>query len=661
MTDRHPSPDQLIAFLDGECARATRTEIERHLKQCWKCRSKAAAIERTINGLVAEVHSESWPSDGHQQLAGQRLAARIQQLQGQSDGALPYLERSAPRSRCSAFRTMAPVAAALLVVAAIALGSVRFRSLLVVEELKDIPLDAQTSLSLQFAHWEQTELLRRAQTGAWRGDHQVRIAARDEATRSAALRLETLNHGRTGDYHLRLRPPQGAVRFATWQPGPDPRFAYLYQQRKWGRLVQLTRGTGDAFRSLSGGAADSGDAGLDRAVFQWVQAMVFHSHLPTRRFARMAALPGTTVYQTMYEDRPWVCVEYHEEALRMVDCLDAGSPGGQVLREWLRVQVTEAGGETRSLDVLLDWTPAQPVAASALYESDFLPPGLRTLDLARARRRAPLPASSEPGQSERQQLLAVALDAEEAILVLSAIEGPEFAVDLDLRSDAVVVHGRVASQEQFEALEASILPLTAHSPLVRFEVQVAETAPLPPAGETMNTGSLPGAAPLAAAVLAANRPSLSKEELRDLCNRAIRLSGNVVVAARRVASMDQRYGAAIRAEMPPAERDRLAEIRGRQLRNYRLALADLHQFFLQSGLDAAPLPLSARTGVPDPLPDLDESVRRLHAGMLRMFAVGQAASPTEAESMASLTAQVRALLRPEAASQLTSGGNASRP
>jgi len=48
---KHPSPEQLLAWLDGEVHVVERLQVNRHTRRCWDCRSRAAEIESAIARL----------------------------------------------------------------------------------------------------------------------------------------------------------------------------------------------------------------------------------------------------------------------------------------------------------------------------------------------------------------------------------------------------------------------------------------------------------------------------------------------------------------------------------------------------------------------------------------------------------------------------------
>lgn len=313
--------------------------------------------------------------------------------------------------------------------------------------------------------------------------------------------------------------------------------------------------------------------------------MVFQGHMPTRRFAELAELPGSRVENLWQEDRPWVCVHLLQNGAQVTDCLEGDARTGDLLRERLRIQTVESGDSERFLDVVIDWAPAQSIAATSLYEEQFLPPGLRSLDLARAQGRRPMKPRRDDLDDNRRQVLSAALDAEEALLVLTAVSGPELDVELRIAENFVLIEGRVVTEEQYHSLRASILSLASKSTFLRFDLHVAETAPLPPEGGSMETDASGSADPPVASALALVRPSVSKEEIRDFCNRAVRLSGEVVRSARRMALAAARYNHTDEAVLLPHDRQRLAEIRLRYNRQLRLALGDFHQFLIQAGLD----------------------------------------------------------------------------
>ncbi|MCW5963528.1 MAG: hypothetical protein KIT83_05770 [Bryobacterales bacterium] len=649
---QHPSSAELIAYLDGECDRAVQVVMQRHLQQCWKCRSRAAEMERTISGIVAEIQKPTWPADEHETLARERLAARLRK-QGSEHREAPgawALSRWLPRvPKIHSVRYAAMVGfAAILMYWTV---GAPLETLWTAAEIVEVPHAARTAMNLRFAGWENAEWLRRAETGAWRGSHRIRTSASTSAAADRVTVLESMNNGGAGDYHLRLVSERGAVQLAAWQPGPDPRFAYVYSQRKWGRLAQFSRGSGGAaFGSIPALGDGFPEEMQDDAVFPWVQALVFHGHMPTRRLAELAQLPGSRVENRLLEGRSWACVHYQQDGRQITDCLEGDAQTGDILRERLRIQTKEAGGSERFLDVEISWAPARAIPASALYEEDFLPSGLRTLDLARAQRRRPIEPLQGASEDARRHVLAAALDAEEALLVLAAVSGPELDLDLRIVEDAVVVEGRVATAEQYQSLRETVLPLASNSAYLRFNLQVAETAPLPPPGGSAQTDVSGPANPPATAALALVRPSMSKEEVRDFCNRAVRLSGEVVRSARHMASAAMRYSPMDEAILLRHDRQRLAEIRLRYDRQFRLALGDFHQFLVQAGLDEQS---SGSIGTPAPqgsassaeAPALYEAARALHANVLREFAVGHPPNDNPPHEVSAIATQVRSLLR----------------
>jgi len=74
----HPSDEELLSSIDGELSLRSSLRIQKHLEECWDCRSRRKAMEQTIADFV-EVHHGSLdchlpPADGPRALLRARIS-----------------------------------------------------------------------------------------------------------------------------------------------------------------------------------------------------------------------------------------------------------------------------------------------------------------------------------------------------------------------------------------------------------------------------------------------------------------------------------------------------------------------------------------------------------------------------------------------------------
>jgi anti-sigma factor RsiW len=63
----HLNDEQLLAYLDGESAKASERAIHEHLKRCWKCRSLQADLEAHVE-IISRLLSSCSSSDADRSL-----------------------------------------------------------------------------------------------------------------------------------------------------------------------------------------------------------------------------------------------------------------------------------------------------------------------------------------------------------------------------------------------------------------------------------------------------------------------------------------------------------------------------------------------------------------------------------------------------------------
>jgi anti-sigma factor RsiW len=634
----HSTPEQLIAFLDGELDPAEYARVQEHLHRCWKCRGNLAGLERAMTRLAAGIHNPDWPTGDQQEHSRRWLMARLARESAAHSRAPVLL---LPRTSGTLPRWM--LAAAAVVVGLVGLSWLRgpvsmSEGLFIAAAPVSSPAGAERTVLMQrFAAWEQAETHRRHQTGAWRGSQRIRIARQGAAAPQQVQVVESLHLETDHSRQWRMRTPQGGLRLAAWQPGPDPRLAYQYSERRWGRVTRM-EGSGFRFPHYAAASDTAAEEDLSASVFQWIQHMVLDSHLPTRRFANLAALPGSETGLFRKDGATWVCVSWTSEGSRMADCLEADVRHGEVLRERMLITGTGAGAEAYSLEILIDWLPAEPVPVSAVYAGEFLPAGLRALDLRRGIIRPQGDPDAPAPLDRRAELLTASLEVEEALLLLNLMNGAEFDLDLHLAAESVIIRGRVQTMEQFEAVQQSILPVVENPGLLEFDVLVASLAPLPPAAERPADNPPQAGDPPAARALQTLSPDMPGARIRELCNRVVRLSGETVAGARRLESLRQRYRTADLARLSEEDRHRLAAIRARYQRHLRQTSLQLEEVLASLVPDLSPA--FAPSG---PRPTY-EQYQQMHNLLLGFFALGHPGPGPAAEELPAAAQRVRAFL-----------------
>lgn len=86
MTYAHPTDEELLSFIDGELSSRSSLRVQRHLEECWDCRSRRKAVEQTIDDFV-QIHHESLdarlpPADGSRALLRARMSDQARNLHG---------------------------------------------------------------------------------------------------------------------------------------------------------------------------------------------------------------------------------------------------------------------------------------------------------------------------------------------------------------------------------------------------------------------------------------------------------------------------------------------------------------------------------------------------------------------------------------------------
>jgi hypothetical protein len=73
--EKHCSDELLLAHLDGELSFGAGAVLQRHLKACWDCRTRAAELDRQIQAVAAAVARQTFPGPDRLEAARARLLA----------------------------------------------------------------------------------------------------------------------------------------------------------------------------------------------------------------------------------------------------------------------------------------------------------------------------------------------------------------------------------------------------------------------------------------------------------------------------------------------------------------------------------------------------------------------------------------------------------
>ncbi len=253
----HCSDSDLVAYLDGELSWWRRLRVSRHLKVCWKCRSRAHEQQEQIFHLAARL--EAWEYPGKfwhldQQLKLGRNLRRFEALNG------PPPRRIEPRWLIAAGAMAALILAALLWT----------------------PPTARRSAPDAFV--QTVAAARTAEQKLFQRSVEQTLAVEMQpvgARRSGESRLEIWSDAAGGRFASRWTAADGRLKQALWRPAPGRE--YLLQPHVSNALLHQPGHTGSDQMADFVVSGISGD--LEDAFMRWMES---RSWTPVS-FAREAA------------------------------------------------------------------------------------------------------------------------------------------------------------------------------------------------------------------------------------------------------------------------------------------------------------------------------------------------------------------------------------
>ncbi len=240
----HCSDSDLVAYLDGELAWWRRFRVRRHLKVCWRCRSRAHDQQEQIFQLAARM--EAWEYPGRFWHLDQRLKL------GRNLRRFEALHGVPPRRIDRRWLIAAGAMAAL------ALATLLWTPRQVRRSAPDAPVEA-----LAAARTFEQQLFQRSveQTLA------VEIEP-VRARRSGASRLEIWSDATGGRFASRWTAADGHLKQALWRPAPGRE--YLLQPHLSNALLHQPGHTGSDQMADFVVSGISGD--LEDAFMRWMES-----------------------------------------------------------------------------------------------------------------------------------------------------------------------------------------------------------------------------------------------------------------------------------------------------------------------------------------------------------------------------------------------------
>ena len=195
----HLSDEQLLAHLDGELSFFREVRVRRHLKSCWRCRTRLGACEAQIHRLAVDMDEWRFPQPEWAADARHRLASRLQQIEAHRR---PHRRVPIP--------VWAAAAAALLGTASWYFWTSGVRKPLRPADVIAHAAGVETTLYAQPVQQVFS----------------VEIAQIRPSHKAVNAQLRVWSDRESGRFASRLSGPQGTLKHALWRPAADREFVY---------------------------------------------------------------------------------------------------------------------------------------------------------------------------------------------------------------------------------------------------------------------------------------------------------------------------------------------------------------------------------------------------------------------------------------------------
>ncbi len=344
----HCSDEQLLAHLDGELSAFPRHRVQRHLKSCWRCRTRLNACEQEIQRLTVAVDEWPFPSPEWNRDAAQRLKRRLRECES---GFAP-----SPVRRIRRFAVPLSAAAALLLcLSAWSLWTSAPRARLRPAEVIAHVSSVERNIYVQPV--EQT--------------FSVEIAETRPARQTVSAKLQIWSDRDSGRFASRLSAPGGALKHALWRPSSDTEFVY---RPAVSSEVLKQHPHREEVRSLES-LADFGldPAELEGAFMHWLESRSWNPISFASDISRWAAEDASvaTAERMPGEDgTPMIRITAQRRSRKMVAVLTVEVDSHSY---WPRLQAIRFETPERSIEFRLAATSIQPVRRTEMAASVFQP------------------------------------------------------------------------------------------------------------------------------------------------------------------------------------------------------------------------------------------------------------------------------------------------
>lgn len=344
----HCCDEQLLAHLDGELSAFTSLRVRRHLKSCWRCRTRLNAYEQEIQGLTVAVDEWLFPPPEWNLEAKQRLHRRFRDYES---GFAPSPARRIPR-----FAVPVLAAAALLLcLSGWFLGTRGPRARLLPAEV--IAQVSKVERTIYAQPVQQTFV--------------IEIVEIRPARPTVNAKLQIWSDHNSGRFASRLSGPGGAVKHALWRPSPDTEFVYrpavtaevLKQQPHRGQLMSL--------ESLADHGLDPAE--LEAAFMHWLESRSWNPISFASDISQWAAEDGSvaTAERLRGEDgTPMIRITAQRSSRKMVAVLtvEVDSSSYRPRLQTIRFETPE-----RAIEFRLAATNIQLIRRTEMAASVFRP------------------------------------------------------------------------------------------------------------------------------------------------------------------------------------------------------------------------------------------------------------------------------------------------
>ncbi len=365
----HCSDEQLLAHLDGELSPLTRLRVERHLRSCWRCRTRRSACEQEIQKLTVAVDEWPFPEPEWKRDAVLRLNRRMEESERSLAARLP--------GRWTDQWAVPAFAAAMMVVCVAAWiwwrgGTAR-------------PLRPADVIA-QISRVEQTTYLQPVvQTFA------VEIAEIRPARRTVKAKLEVWADHEGGRFASRFSGDDGAVRQALWRPSADTEFVYRAALSPEVRKQSPHREEIMAIESLADYGLDPAE--LERAFLHWLESRSWNPISFASNISSWASEDGSVASAERLranDGTAMIRITAQRKSSKMVAVLTVDVDSKSY---WPRLQTIRFETDQRAIEFRLAATSIRPVRASEMSARVFLPEGAPVAAMRAIRPVLPQPES----------------------------------------------------------------------------------------------------------------------------------------------------------------------------------------------------------------------------------------------------------------------------